>query len=213
MAKLSLAEIRKLLEQREKQIQSLLARRDTLAAELEEVEQEIKDLEGGVAKRGRPKKTGKRGRPKKAGKRGRPKKTGKRGRPKKAATKKKAGKRGRPKKAATKKKTGKRGRPKKAATKKKAAKRGRPKKAAAKKKAGKRGRPKKAAAKKSSGASLADLAIKALQKSGKPMSVDKLANAVEKLGYKSKNTAQVLRLTAGRGGKIKKGSGDEIRLA
>jgi hypothetical protein len=44
------------------------------------------------------------------------------------------------------------------------------------------------------------------------MDVAALAKAIEKMGYKSKDTAQVIRMAAGRGKDIKK-SGDKIKLA
>jgi len=44
--------------------------------------------------------------------------------------------------------------------------------------------------------------IKAPKLEGKPVPFTELAKAVEALGYKSKNTAQVLRLVAGKGKKF-----------
>jgi hypothetical protein len=45
------------------------------------------------------------------------------------------------------------------------------------------------------------------------MTIGDLAAAVEKLGYRSKNTAQVLRLVVGRKGRLAKAEGDRVRLA
>jgi hypothetical protein len=62
------------------------------------------------------------------------------------------------------------------------------------------------------GPSLADLIVEALQAAGKPMSVVDLVSAVEDKGYESKNTAQLIRMAAGRGGRLKKMEGDVVGM-
>ena len=98
---------------------------------------------------------------------------------------------------------------------KKPGRRGRPPKAQAEAKGGKPA-PKKGETRKTAkpkGMSLADYAVQALEKAGGQLPIVELAREVEKLGYKSKNTPQVLRMTVGRKGKFVKLPEDKVKLA
>ena len=44
------------------------------------------------------------------------------------------------------------------------------------------------------------------------MTVPDLTSAVEEMGYESKNTSQVIRMTAGRGGKFRRMVGDVVGM-
>jgi hypothetical protein len=170
-ASLTLAQLRKFLVKAEARLAKLAKRRHGILAALAGLEAEMREIQGG-GRGPKPKGPGRRGgKAKAAGKPGR--KPGRRGRPPKAAVE------GEPPKR--------RGRPPKAAV----AEGGAP--AVAPKK------PRKARAKKEKGPSLRDYLVQALKDAGRAMTVEELTTAVEKAGYSSKNTPQLIRMSIPRG--------------
>ncbi len=179
---LTLAQLRKLLVKGEARLGKLNLNREKILGKLRDVDDEIAGIEGGGFRSGRRRKNGAIAR---RGKR----KMGRVGRPPKALTEAEAPKR-----------------------------RGRPPKAKAESTAGEPGsaeRPKrgrKPGLKKETGPSLRDYLVRALETAGRAMTVEQLAAAVEKAGYSSKNTTQLIRMAIPRG-PLRKIEDGRVRMA
>ncbi len=194
---LTLAELKKLLEKKQGSLEKLYARREKLAAKLAEVDAEISDIVGDRAARKKPAGTGRRGRPPKAA-------------PAPAAESPQTEpaplmprKRGRPRRTMMLDASAIVSEPPASESTAEAPASAPPARPA----------PQEKTAPARTGPRLADLMVKVLQNAPDlEMNIVQLAIEVEKLGYVSKNTEQVIRLTSGRGGKFEKTEDDRIKL-
>ncbi len=184
---MTLAELKKLLEKKQGMLEKLYSKREKLAAKLEAVDAAIAEIAGGAPGK-------RRGRGRKARAEG----TAAPAEGAKAAEQKTRRKRGRPRRTET---------IEPAVVQAVSATAASPGPAPLEP-AAPAGEPAK-----KSGPRLADLMAKVLDSApGREMSAVQLAIEVEKLGYVSKNTEQVIRLTSGRGGRFNKTEEDMIQL-